>query len=129
MTRRQIEGKKGDVVESKGQLVRELDGQGNAIAGSTGDSGRDSGDSNNKKETQGRQAATDSNKGDKGDRFRQTVDKIPSEIGRQSTRFRQRSVRFRQRSVTMVTITKESPRATGRDNNNDKYCDKNKGRK
>jgi hypothetical protein len=31
--------------------------------------------------------------------------------------------------VTMVIITKENPRATGRDNNNDKYCDKNKDKK
>jgi hypothetical protein len=60
----------------------------------------------------------------KGDRQRQTATRAT-----RATDFDRQSTRFRQRSVTMVTITKESPRATGRDNSGDRYRNKNKDKK
>jgi hypothetical protein len=125
-------------VESKRRQRRRIEGSARSRAqetrkrhcdGSTGDSSRDSGDSSDYNKGKPEGDRTTDMATDRATRFRQRSARFRQRSARfrqRSVRFRQRSARFRQRSVTMVTITKESPRATGRDNSGDKYRDKNK---
>ena len=115
VTRRQIEGRRRRTIE--GVSARKI--RKRHCNSSIGDGGRNSSNSSDYNKGKPEGDRTTDRATDRATRFRQIVDKIPTEIGRQSTG-------FRQRSVTMVTITKESPRATGRNNSGDRYRNKNK---